>query len=373
MRYCVLFPEAHNVHLIKDVGMIPYKLRQLYNYRAVLATYNNGAYPHLQDAVPGLELDFIPLRLHHPTWDGINYLRRKAKEIDVLQIFHMTLSSVLYAYFYKSMNSRGTIFLKLDCSSKLLERLRSLGPIEMRFLNLFLDKVDLVGVEQEKLYHDIVEISPAHRGKITYLPNGVDFSYLDRHHIKPVYSKKENIILTVARIGSQEKNTPLLLQAFARLVQGGHQAWKLVLVGPVAPEFSTYLEEFWEENSGLKEYVIFKGGVEARGELWAEYSRAKIFCLTSDYESFGFALIEAAAAGAVIVSTDVGIASELVQEGNGAVVPVNDLEALTAKLAEYMERPDLDRLSVHSTQICRQKFNWDEICAKLNRELIKIR
>lgn len=373
MHYCVLFPEAHNVHLIKDVGMIPYKLRQLYGYRAVLAAYDNGVYPYLQDVVPGLELDFIPRFLHHPTWDGVNYLRLKAREIDVLQIFHMTFRSVLFAYFYKSLNPGGKVFLKLDCSIKLIEKLRSLGTFRMRLLNLFLDKVMLVGVEQEKLYHEMMEIFPAHQRKIIYLPNGVDFSYLDRNHLGPVYSEKENVILTVARIGSQEKNTPLLLQAFARLAQGGKRAWKLVLVGPVAPEFNTYLEGFWEENPGLKEYVIFKGSVEARSELWAEYSRAKIFCLTSDYESFGFSLIEAAAAGTVIVSTDVGIASELVQEGNGAVVPVNDLEALTAKLAEFIERPDLDRLSRQSAQICRQKFNWDEICAKLNRELTKIR
>ncbi|WP_206811180.1 glycosyltransferase family 4 protein [Paradesulfitobacterium ferrireducens] len=377
MRYCVLFPEAQNVHLVKDVGMIPYKLKQLGNYQAVLATYDNGPYPYLEDVVPGLELDFIGKRgdvsrtWRHSAWDGVHYLRRKGKEIDILQVFHMTLSSIVYAYSYKRVNPGGIIFLKLDCSIKLVEKLRGLGRLPMKLLHQFLERVDLIGVEQEKLQQDITEIFPAHRAKIIYLPNGVDFADLERYRPELQDAGKENLILTVARIGSEEKNTPMLLQAFARLVQRGKREWKLVLVGAVASEFQRYLDRFWEQNPELKEYILFRGELASRRELWTEYSRAKIFCLTSNYESFGFALIEAAAAGAVIISTDVGIASELVREGNGAVVPVKDVDALTDKLAEFMERPDLTELCGRSARICREKFNWDEICVKLDRELRK--
>ena len=111
-NYCVLYPEAENVHLIKDVGMIAYKMFKLFGYEASLACYENGSYDYLEKEVKGLKLNFIERKYNNNILDGIRYLRKNAKSIDVLQLFHITIRSVVYAFTYKLFNSKGKIYLK---------------------------------------------------------------------------------------------------------------------------------------------------------------------------------------------------------------------------------------------------------------------
>jgi L-malate glycosyltransferase len=55
----LLFPECRNVHLIKDVGMIPYILYKYYGYDSKIVCYNNETYSSLNKEVKGLKLNFI--------------------------------------------------------------------------------------------------------------------------------------------------------------------------------------------------------------------------------------------------------------------------------------------------------------------------
>lgn len=367
MRYVVLFPQAENVHLIKDVGMIPYKLQQRFDVPAVVACYENDHYDYLPKTVKGLELEFIKRKYQNSILDGSHYLHENARNIDILQIFHLTLSSVLYTIIYKHHNPGGKVFLKLDCSSQLIAKLANLNRVSYRLLNWFLAKVNVIGIEQEQLYTRLKDLLPQHVTKILLLPNGVDFTYLEDHNINYDYRAKQNIILHVARLGSPEKNSKLLLQSFRQIEGIAQSGWRLVLVGPMTGDFAEYLHIFQQENPHLKSIIDVKGPIQDREQLFQEYRKAKIFCLTSNFESFGIALIEAAALGDIIVATDVGIANELVMQGNGAVVAVDDPERFAAKLAEFINKEDteLELLSQQTWKICRDKFNWDDIVVKL--------
>ena len=65
------------------------------------------------------------------------------------------------------------------------------------------------------------------------------------------------------------------------------------------------------------------------------YSQADAFLLTSNYEGWGMAVVEAANYGLPIIMTDVGCAGEFIKDGeSGIVIPVND----QAKLEEAMLR-----------------------------------
>ena len=63
--------------------------------------------------------------------------------------------------------------------------------------------------------------------------------------------------------------------------------WKLKLIGPIEEEFKEYINNFYNENPNLKNIVEFTGPIYDRKQLADEYNKAKIFCLTSRYESFG--------------------------------------------------------------------------------------
>jgi L-malate glycosyltransferase len=370
-RYYVLFPEAENVHLIKDVGMIAYKMFKLFDYEAFVACYENGTYNYLDNEVEGLKLNFIEKKYNNQILDGIRFLRKNSKDIDVLQLFHITLRSVFYAFAYKFFNSKGKIFLKLDCTERLVEIIKSLSGVKLKVLNMFLSKVDIIGVEQEKLYEELKNIIVLQKNNILHIPNGIDFQGLEQHG-NIDNNKKENIILHVGRIGSPEKATDVFLEAIAKIDNFEDRGWKVKIIGPIENSFKKYIDDFLNRNERLKPVLEFTGPINDRQKLFEDYKKAKIFCLSSHFESFGIALIEAASFGDVIVSTDVGIAKELVSKENGSIVSIGDYHALAANIDKYMINNELEILSRVTENICRNKFDWNNIVAMLHQRLIEI-
>ena len=370
-NYCVLYPEAENVHLIKDVGMIAYKMFKLFGYEASLACYENGSYDYLEKEVKGLKLNFIERKYNNNILDGIRYLRKNAKSIDVLQLFHITIRSVVYAFTYKLFNSKGKIYLKLDCTERLIGVIKGLSNIKLKLLNIFLNKIDIIGIEQKRLYEELKEIIQIQKEKLLLTPNGIDFQSSNKYE-NIDYNHKENVILHVGRIGSPEKATEVLLNAIAKIDDIENSGWKASFIGPIENNFKEYIHEFFSKHEKLKEVIEFKGAIYDREQLYEEYKKSKIFCLSSNYESFGIALLEAASFGDVIVSTDVGIARDIVGFGNGAVVMIGDSETLSKKLSELMSYKNLEDISKATEALCREKFDWNNIVQLLHEALVKI-
>ncbi|KEH98027.1 glycosyl transferase [Clostridium botulinum C/D str. BKT12695] len=371
MKYCVLYPNTKNVNLVKEMGMIPYKLYEKFGYDAKIVCYNLDDYTYLNEEVKGLKIDFLDKKYNNYSLDGLRYLKKHAKEIDVLQIFHVTLYSLLYAFRYKRLNKKGKIYLKLDCSHKLVDRILSLNKIQYRLVNKYLDKVDLISVEQKVLFQKLKDILPKQQDKMINIPNGVDYKYLYEKGMQYDFDEKENIILSVTRVGSEEKNTEMLIEAFTSIENIENLGWKLKIVGPIEEEFKDYIDNYFENNPTMKDIVEFTGAIQNREELFNEYKKAKIFSLTSNFESFGIAFIEAASFGDVIVSTDVGIAKELTCEGNGVLVDIEDVNALKKELKKYMLNDNLKSYSEITYKIAKKNFDWDTIINKLNDNISK--
>lgn len=368
MRYYMQYLKTHNVNLVKDMGMIPYKLHKLYNFDSTVVTYKNDDYSYLSNEVNGLKIDFVRKIFFNYSIDGAIYLAKNAAQMDILHIFHVTLSSVIYTFTYKLINKKGKIYLKLDCSHKLIERIAGLEGWKYKCLNYFLNKIDLISVEQEELYSKLKSILPVQKNKIINITNGVDYDFINKHNITYEYDCKENIILNVARIGAEEKNTLMLLEAFAKIVGIEKTDWKLKLIGKIEESFIDTIENYFQRYPHIREKVIFTGEIKDRVMLYNEYRKSKIFSLTSDFESFGIAFIEAAAFGNVIVSTDVGIAKELVVMNNGKLVSPGDVEGLTKALNEFINI-DLKTLSEYTYNLCKKKYDWNKIIGKLQAEI----
>lgn len=368
MRYYMQYLKTENVNLIKDMGMIPYKLYKNYGYDSTVVTFNNGEYPYLKSEVKGLKIKFVKKIFHSYTLDGALFLMKHSKEIDVLQIFHVTLSSFVYIHIYKLCNPKGKIYLKLDSSFKLVKRLDVLSSIGHKILKRMLGKVDLISIEEKRLYDPLLERIPYIKDKFIVIPNGVDFESIQNMGLKYDYSKKKNIILNVARIGAEEKNTSMLIEAFANIPNIEKTDWQLYLAGPIEDDYREYIDDLKNKYPKVCNQIVVLGNIENRKELYDLYNSSKIFSLTSDFESFGIAFIEAAAFGDVIVSTDVGIASELVSDNNGELVNCRDTEALTAAFEKYINM-DLREASERTYNICRENFDWENIIEKLHDEI----
>ncbi|WP_163194456.1 glycosyltransferase family 4 protein [Clostridium thermarum] len=366
MKYYVLFPEAQNLHLIKDVGMLAYKMTQLFSAESYLACYNNDDYKYLESHVRGLKVDFIKKKFNNDLVDGIAYLKRRCKEIDCLQLFHVTLRSVVYGTVYKGLNPTGKLFLKLDCTDKLLSKIRGLKGLKKKLFHSFFDKVDVIGVEQERLFNEIKELLPMFLDKFLYLPNGIDYRNSDYENID--FNDKENYILQVGRLGATEKNTELLVEAFNRAYEQFKDNWKLLLVGEYTEGFRKYIDDFMLKHPAMKDKIDLTGAIYDRERLQSIYRRTKIFCLTSLYESFGLVLIEAAASGNVIISTDVGVAREVIVNG-GIVVESPEVQSFSEALVR-MANSDLKEICYNNIKMIKERYNWDIVAAKLFDKLM---
>lgn len=368
-RYGMIYLKSTNVHLVKDMGMIPYKLHKNFGYSSTLITFKNGDYTYQNNIVKGLKLEFVKNRFNSYAIDGSLYLLKNSRKYDVLQMFHVTLSSVCYSIIYKCLNRHGKLYLKLDCSEKLVERIKKLSKFKKKLLSMFFRKYNLISVEQKKLYNDLIKLIPSLKENLMVLPNGVDFNLLSKLNISYDYKYKENIILNIARVGAEEKNTMMLLNAFKNIPEDISVKWKLRLVGPIEDGFKKVFDKFLEDNERLKKRIDLVGNIDDREGLFNEYKSSKIFSLTSEFESFGIAFIEAAAFGNIIISTDVGIAHEIVKGNNGALVKVNDEKALEIALTEFMKKESLQKESIEMYNITKENFDWDIIIEKLQKQL----
>jgi glycosyltransferase involved in cell wall biosynthesis len=174
--------------------------------------------------------------------------------------------------------------------------------------------------------------------------------------------RDEFVALYVARFQAF-KNHAMLLEAFA-LFTREHPAARLVLAG------SGPLRERCEQQAealGIAGQVLFLGEVPF-DNLPAVYAAADVKVISSDYESFCFAAIEAMSAGVPVLTTDCAWVPRLVADGAGMVVPVGDAEAFAAGLKKLADNPALrQRMGATGRQQVLERHTWPASAERLMR------
>ena len=135
-------------------------------------------------------------------------------------------------------------------------------------------------------------------------------------------------LLCVATLVSR-KGHDVLFTALARLRQ---LRWHLTCAGSLTlhPPTAAALQQQLRELD-LAGRVSLAGDLDAAA-LAAAYDRADIFVLATRHEGYGMAVAEAVARGLPVVSTATGAIPELVDSTSGAIVPMDDPEALAEAL-----------------------------------------
>lgn len=144
------------------------------------------------------------------------------------------------------------------------------------------------------------------------------------------------LLLAVMRL-EQEKNIPMMLEGFGRVIEALPGA-----VLAVAGDGSLRAELETREGNSLSGRVRWLGRV-ANESLPAIYQAADLFLLTSNIESSARVLTESLLAGTPVLTTDTSGAREVIEDGkSGRVVPIGDIEIFSATLTEMCR--DLERL-----------------------------
>lgn len=363
IRFVTVFPRCENIHLIKDVGMIPYILHKFYGYDSTVVGYTDAGEMHyLNSAVKGLKYVTIK-RTDNEVWDFLKYIIKNARKIDVLQLYHVTSNeNFRWMIAYKLLNPKGKIYLKLDAGRDITKDFDfNASNLKMSLKRLCLKNCKLISIET-KLLAEL--LTKEWKLNISYVTNGY---YNENADDVIPFDKKENIICTVGRLGSEQKNTEELIDAFIEFSKN-HIGWKLRLIGTTENNIEEYVEQVFDKYPNVKDKIIFCGLIENRDKLKKEYERAKIFCLTSRWESFAIVFAEALENGCFIVTSDVDGARERVDNGKyGRIYPIEDSAKLISVLSEVADNDELLRANCELSQkYAQDNYYWPNICKKID-------
>jgi glycosyltransferase involved in cell wall biosynthesis len=376
--FVTIFTDTKNFHLVKDVGQLPYFMHKTEGYDAVLISYkNNEEYPYLNKEVKGLKLTFIPDkgRLFYFELGILSYLWSFSKSINVLNLFHFKKDHLLYLLIYKTLNPKGKAYIKLDMDilffkdyNAFLYSKYSLKNYLLKGITKWMFKLtDVFSVETEEARSYLEKVYPELEQKLICIPNGVDNLYLKEEIQLRSWEEKEDIIITVGRIGTYQKNTELFLEALKEVELNN---WKVYILGPFELPFQTYIDTYFKLNPQLRDKVIFTGNIIDRKELFEWYNRAKIFCLTSRFEGFPITFPEALYFGNHIISTPVSSALQITNYSQFGKVVKAETKDFAAAIQEGIEEGFLTSKRYESTlKFSIANFTWQGIIKKLSDKL----
>ncbi len=114
---------------------------------------------------------------------------------------------------------------------------------------------------------------------------------------------------------------------------------------------------------------VSEGAVECWGwqeDMPAIFAQAQIVCLPTYHEGFPKSLLEAAACGCAIVTTDIAGCREIVRHGvTGWLVPTRNAQALASALQQAIEQPGLrERYGAAARALVESDFSTDRVAGE---------
>ncbi len=202
---------------------------------------------------------------------------------------------------------------------------RMLGYTLTDFLADHTTNVSIAAVER------YIEIKAAPKNKISFIPNGIDFS---RFRPKPeIRAKVRNVLsvdhefiwLAVGRL-EEQKDYPNMLRAFSKMPEH-HRLW-IVGEGPLLASLQEH-----SRSLSLDKRASFLG---RRTDVPDLMNAADAYLMSSAYEGLPMVLLEAAATELPMIATDVGGNREIVLEGqDGYLVKSHDSDALADAMQKF--------------------------------------
>lgn len=354
--FVTIFPPAENIHLVKDVGMIPFLLWKNHNYSSYVACYENGDYPFLSTEVSGLKIDFLKKRFSNEFLNILFYIFKNYKKIYAIQLFHFSISKLILILIFKILKlGRGKSFIKLDANEKILKL--NYSKIKRFFVSKLIKSVDFVTVET-KLYQ--IDLNTDNRlGKqVLLIPNGYYPQITN-------FRKKKNIFLFVGRVGDPNKAVDILLNAFADFCNKD-LSWELNIIGEIDPLFDDFIVTFLKKFPDIASKIKLIGSINNRKELRDYFVDASFLIVPSYSEGFPLVFPEAINAKTIILASDSfsSSADATCNERFGGIFNVGSSKNLSEKMLQLVKNKICT--DDEDYNYFREKFNWENIVDKIS-------
>jgi glycosyltransferase involved in cell wall biosynthesis len=341
-RLLLLYPfEMFEVGIQKDLGRIPKAFYQYLDIQTQLLCFCFcGEIPKTK----GVEIQAFSQKSKFFSLEGLRYLRAArvmSQSYDYVMFFGTSFRNYFLMRQFRKNNPKGKIYWKLDIDSSYLN-LWDGGKWAVKMMvkrpmnNHMLKWADLVSTETSVCYRQLqAMVKQDQKHKIMLFPNGFD---VDQTKDMDLNSEKKAILLFVGRLDDPIKNAIELLKGLSEMNFDG----EFQFIGPAQDQggfLSTY-RRLCKEVDGFARRVRWLGEINGREQLYSHYAEAMGLVLASDRESFGIVLGEAAYFDNYIISTNVGAAGDITQNGKyGSLIEVNDFNGVMQEIQASFRQP----------------------------------
>jgi glycosyltransferase involved in cell wall biosynthesis len=207
------------------------------------------------------------------------------------------------------------------------------------------DAIERLGLDPARVHHIGSGPSPRpdHHGSHMALPVGLH---------KP-------FVLTVTGWGEPRKDPNTTFAAFAALPAPLRAAHQLVVVCDLPDEGRTQWRADLRALGLADDDVVLTGHVDD-ATLDALYTQASLFVFSSRYEGFGLPALEAAVAGAPVITTDVSSLPEVIDH-ELARVPSDDAGALTRRMAAVLDDESTQTALRRASGEAARRHTWPTV------------
>lgn len=355
------FRRWGNVELLKDKCLTGYMLANELDTRAVMLFGTKAAdYPY-KEILPGLEVLYSDAE----SGDARVYIEHLVKEhlqMDLLILHGIYRQTVGYLDAYRKYRPDGKVYCGLDLNTYWMEHIMW----EDAIIKNFAKQCDIIATSCRSL-RDALNRNPKVSFPCRWIPNG----FLNPYNTEIIAdaSVKKNIILTVGRIGTDQKNSHELLVAFLKIYNELPE-WELRLVGTIEPEFKPFIDGYFEAFPFLRDRVTFTGAITDKTELYREYAQAKLFALTSCYEGgTPNVYAEALVHGCMFVTSDIDAADDITNFGElGLKYKLGDIDELANSIMKLSLNADGNKLQQHiskALEYASKHYDWYRNAKKL--------
>lgn len=204
-------------------------------------------------------------------------------------------------------------------------------------------------------------------GQVTVMANGVDtHSFSPNGSLNPT---KQRYCLTVGRLAPRKGLEDLIRCAGLLVKQFPDLQFLIAGSGPFAGQLRATIRKH-----SLHGRVKLLGHVGHRAELADLYRGATAYIHPAHYEGLPTVLLEAMACGRPVVTTAVGGALDVIEDGhNGLLVPPKAPQAMAAAIARIMRDPDLaTRLGSAARRTVEGRYSWEVVGQHYLKEYQKL-
>jgi glycosyltransferase involved in cell wall biosynthesis len=330
--------------------------RMAYNLTAGLARKGIQSTVYTNNSAEPFESDLVKVKIFKPATRLGHYRLNPSMFKDLLReeadIVHIhgyrnfeSDAGALSAYLTQKpcvMTCHGTVLGPLNVTWSLQSRLQDLAydGITMRFSLKHCDALVATTTQEAK---EVASLG-ADKSKIVVVPNAVDLASV------PKKRRREDGLMRVLLVSrlTYKNNIEMAIRGFA-VASEKKKNLRLTIVGDESPSRFVGQEKGYKEklHALCRELNLREDQVEFTGwltgnSLWNAYLNSDVFLWTSRYDNFAHALVEAANFSLPIVSTDVGVASQIIGKNEGGfIVPQEDPKAVARALVQIAEDNDL--------------------------------